>query len=532
MTDIRGPRVTHKEIDEALSGKGLFGYPAALLTLIIGILVTATLFFQAQTRERAEIAQRLQEDAEDVSRTLKTGIENKLNSLSALRSLFAASREVDQKEFAIFSEHLLRRFREVESFEWIPRVDRQELKTIEAELRRGFGAGVVEPVIYSRGQDGGRLPVDAKLEYYPILYAEPAGRNSPAIGYDQSSSAERFRAMRRSGDTEDIAATRMLNFFRNQDRGGKAFKGFIAYLPVFKSDSTGFHAPKPPQILQGFVATVFRAEDLVGGMLGRSAAAGTRIRISAESGEEGGGEDVLYSSDGFGSHGLTHTEVFDVAGCRWIVRSERSLAPLGSIGRSSTMIIVVGGLLSALLAALLVSMERKKTHRFLSELSMRDELTRLYNRRGFMLLAEEQLRLARRAKTGFWILAIDLDGLKRVNDTRGHAEGDRTIRRAAGILSDSLRESDIVARIGGDEFVALVIEAGPKDGDVVVEHLRAKALAEAAANPDREPVSFSVGAVFVSPLTQTDLLSWMRQADKALYQDKNSRKRPGVKPGH
>lgn len=158
---------------------------------------------------------------------------------------------------------------------------------------------------------------------------------------------------------------------------------------------------------------------------------------------------------------------------------------------------------------------------------MRDELTGLYNRRGFVLLAEEQLRLARRSKNGFWVLAMDLDGLKRVNDTRGHAEGDRSIRRAAAILRDSLRDSDIIARFGGDEFAVLVIEAGPQSGAVIAEHIRAKARAEAGSDRRAEPVLFSIGTVYVSPTAQTDLGSWLDQADKALYQDKNRRKKSG-----
>lgn len=525
MSERIGRRITNKELDDARSEKGLFGYPAALVTLIIGIAVTTLLFFQAQTRERVEIAARLHEDTEDISLMLRSGIENKLNSLSALRSLFAASQSVNAGEFTIFTEQLLRRFREVEAFEWIPRVPHEDLGRLEAHLRRDLGA--IEPVVYERGKDGRRLPLTPKAEYYPVLYAEPSDRNLPAVGHDQSSDPGRSAAMLRASETDDIAATRVVRIHRHLDRGGMVFRGFIAYLPVFKSDSTNLHSPKPPQILTGYVATVFRADDLIRGMVERAVPGRTRVRISSESGE--GDEEVLYDTGGSAGSVLGHTEVFYVAGCRWTVRCERALPPLGSVRRPSTMIIVVGGLLSALLAALLISMERKKTHRFLSELSMQDELTRLYNRRGFMLLAEEQLRLAKRGKTGFWIFAFDLDGLKRVNDTRGHAEGDRTIRRAADILRHALRESDIIARIGGDEFVALVIEAGPRDRDIIIGHLRDKAREEATAHPDREPVAFSVGAAYVSPLAQSDLRSWMAEADQALYENKSLRKRSGTK---
>ena len=113
--------------------------------------------------------------------------------------------------------------------------------------------------------------------------------------------------------------------------------------------------------------------------------------------------------------------------------------------------------------------ERKEQEQALRSLTIIDDLTKLYNRRGFLTLAERHLKLAVRKKTGVFLLFADLDGLKIINDTFGHLEGDRALIDAADILRASFRSADIIARLGGDEFTVFPIEAA----------------AESAVDPDR-----------------------------------------------
>src|SRR5205814_860071 len=99
--------------------------------------------------------------------------------------------------------------------------------------------------------------------------------------------------------------------------------------------------------------------------------------------------------------------------------------------------------------------ERKRAEAALQSLSLVDELTGLYNRRGFLAVTEQHLASIRRNHKVPVILYADLDGLKKINDTLGHHEGDRAIVKTAEIFKDTFRTSDIVARLGGDEFIAL-----------------------------------------------------------------------------
>ena len=108
--------------------------------------------------------------------------------------------------------------------------------------------------------------------------------------------------------------------------------------------------------------------------------------------------------------------------------------------------------------------ERKEQEQALRSLTIIDDLTKLYNRRGFLTLAERHLKLAVRKKTGVFLLFADLDGLKVINDTFGHLEGDRALVDAADILRASFRSADIIARLGGDEFTVFPIEAAAESG--------------------------------------------------------------------
>src|SRR5713226_10469939 len=95
----------------------------------------------------------------------------------------------------------------------------------------------------------------------------------------------------------------------------------------------------------------------------------------------------------------------------------------------------------------------------MGDLALVDELTGLYNRRGFMAIAERQLKVGRRSGKGMLLFFIDVDDLKQINDSYGHAEGDRVLKHITEALEKTFRDSDVIARMGGDEFVVLAIEA-------------------------------------------------------------------------
>ena len=155
--------------------------------------------------------------------------------------------------------------------------------------------------------------------------------------------------------------------------------------------------------------------------------------------------------------------------------------------------------------------------------ALTDELTGLYNRRGFRALAEHQLRIARRSGGDVLLLYIDLDGFKQVNDHLGHDAGDRALREVAAILRHTIRETDVVARLGGDEFAVLVVDADESTEDAVRARL-ARATAARNALPDRESaVAYTIGRASLDDDRAAELDDLLATADRAMYVAKRGR---------
>jgi two-component system, cell cycle response regulator len=163
------------------------------------------------------------------------------------------------------------------------------------------------------------------------------------------------------------------------------------------------------------------------------------------------------------------------------------------------------------------AMERHRAQHDLLRLSTRDELTGLLNRRGFFMTAEPLARLAERAGRAFVVFFADLNGLKAINDTHGHAAGDETIRDAAWVLSHTFRSADIVARIGGDEFAILAPDAAP-DTIAIMQRRVATWQEERNRQPGRPfPMSLSLGGVAWTPDEPRTLDMLLSEADMACY---------------
>ena len=160
----------------------------------------------------------------------------------------------------------------------------------------------------------------------------------------------------------------------------------------------------------------------------------------------------------------------------------------------------------------------------LRELSITDELTGLANRRGFFTFAHQQFKQLRRTKESLVLLYIDLDSFKSINDGLGHQMGDEVLIDAATILRETFRESDIIARMGGDEFAVILVNSPEASSDVTRGRLQVRIDGYNARHDGRPPLAMSVGvAVFdhSRPVTVDDLV---READARMYEEKLRKK--------
>lgn len=160
----------------------------------------------------------------------------------------------------------------------------------------------------------------------------------------------------------------------------------------------------------------------------------------------------------------------------------------------------------------------------LGNLALTDELTGLYNRRGFMAVAERQMRLGRRTGRGMLLFMMDVNGLKSINDSFGHLEGDCALKRTSAVLEETFRDSDVVARLGGDEFAVLAIEAAGHSEPTIKARLFEQ-LKSISAEQSRYRISLSVGVARFDPRNVTSIGELMVKADQAMYEQKRRRSR-------
>jgi len=158
----------------------------------------------------------------------------------------------------------------------------------------------------------------------------------------------------------------------------------------------------------------------------------------------------------------------------------------------------------------------------LGNLALTDELTGLYNRRGFMAMAERQLRLGRRTGRGMLLFMMDVDGLKQINDAFGHSEGDVALKHVSAVLEQTFRDSDVVARLGGDEFAVLAIEAAGHCEHTIKSRFL-EGLKSINAGQSRYAISLSFGVARFDPRRRTSIGELMARADQSMYEHKRSR---------
>jgi len=163
------------------------------------------------------------------------------------------------------------------------------------------------------------------------------------------------------------------------------------------------------------------------------------------------------------------------------------------------------------------SMERHHQQQDLDRLATRDEITGLFNRRGFLNAAEPLARSAERGDRTFLVFVVDLEGLNEINETHGRQVGDAAIYDAAWVLTHSFRSADIIGRIGPTEFAVLAPDAPPEALEIMIRRV-GKWQSERNARPDQPyQISLAVGGVAWTPSEPRTLEMMLSEADMAAY---------------
>jgi diguanylate cyclase (GGDEF)-like protein len=172
----------------------------------------------------------------------------------------------------------------------------------------------------------------------------------------------------------------------------------------------------------------------------------------------------------------------------------------------------------------------KKAEVKMQVLALNDMLTGLYNRRGFMTFANQLLKLSNRAQRGLILIYADLDNLKQINDDYGHEAGDGALISVADVLKKTFRDSDIIGRVGGDEFAVLAVEAKTESQNALRKRLKENLDSSQNITASRYKLTISLGIIYYEPEKPQPIEELLKRADILMYEEKLFKTMPRPTP--
>jgi len=457
----------------------------AVGSIAIALVVHSRESDSFETRQRGE-ALRAAHQAEALA-ALSVG------QLSSASAFYQAEGHFNHHEFDVIANSLLRPGA-LRATAFIGSVSAAQ----RASFERAHGVQILE-----RGPLGNFRRARPRSHYFPIVYVAARGLTVQApIGYDVGSDSLRGTYLLRARDSGKPAATPVLRL----PVGGT---GINVFRPVFRDGAPTRTVAERRAALIGFAGGSFRVPDL-------AAAATTALpdRVNAsfvERGQTVSGPRL--------SRDESATAPIQIADRSWLLVVRDPNRPGVDL---AVMIAIVGLSLAALLAALVLVWSRHERMQELALQASQDPLTGLKNRRRF----EDDLRaeLARSHRYGVAgaLLMLDLDHFKQVNDTLGHPAGDRVLAEIAAVLRGRARETDVLARIGGDEFAIVLPRCELAEAEAVGTEITVAIRERMSAEPEVPPITASVGIAAFGIGERLSYETVLGRADAAMYAAKGS----------
>ncbi len=442
--------------------------------------------------------------------------------LRGAQGLFAASARVEPDQFRAYVEALRldANFSGIEGIGMLPIVPHAAKGTHVAAMRK---RGVADYAI---------RPEACAQTYAPLVQLEPFSPRVAALrGFDPYADDMRRRSMERARDTDAPIITDKIEM--PSDAGPQP--GFVMYLPLYAHGARHDTLAARRASIIGWVSASFRMKQLMAGLYGENpASADTRIYDGIELSPQ----TLLYESASLGGNAdgrLQRREYIEVGGRIWTLAISAAPEPDLPLDKNRSRLIAFTGISLSLLLAVLtwtLASGRQRAYALATEmtaalrasearyrhLAQHDTLTDLPNLALFSDRLQQALIQARRDRTQLAVLFLDLDQFKPINDDLGHHVGDLLLQAVAKRLRECVRESDTVARIGGDEFVLLLPAIHEKSEALALAELIRDALNQPfdMADGQRLSISSSIG-IAVYPEHGSYGTQLLKCADQAMY---------------
>jgi diguanylate cyclase (GGDEF)-like protein len=486
------------------------------------------------TEMRDDRNARLQFDviAENHFMVLQNGLNEYVDKLRTIRALFDSSDgPVQRNVFELFTRPLMLENSAITTLSWVPRVLNAERSDHE---RAAVLQGLSGYRIKSMGTDGKMSPSPERSEYYPIFYAT-LPKASPLYGLDLRSEPQTLVEMEHARDEDRLCFSQVGGLVSTDGAQG----GFLFSMPVYRHGAIHESIEERRRNIAGYVHG-----SLIPGKMIESIIAANKTPQGVELFffEPGADFDALpayvhksrlelspiqpmsLSSLAPGRH---WTRDLMADGQRWLTMAARPMpgGPLTVEDHRAWFVLIFGLIITGVCVTYILSLGRHalrmiEANQTASDLAQKDALTSLANRRAFVEQLNDAFAACGRGAKSFAVLYFDLDHFKDINDTLGHAVGDAILRQVATRVTGAIRENDVVARFGGDEFAMIQSDTENLAAVGALAVKVGKILAEPYFVDGNEVrITASIGvSCYAADVVGPDAM--MIQADLALYRAK------------
>ena len=508
------------------------------LPMVLAMALIGVMFHQLNQSHQRALQEQFEKAGQDLALRLQRRLEAQTDSVVSIAKLMELAPRISQSDFESATQPWLRSYPGTQNFGWSPHIHHDQRLVYE---QGQDGSGMPGLEIKGRDSAGRTARAADAPSYLPITWVEPLERNRSVLGLDVSvlpATAATVKATTQSRRPEVTEGFRLV-----QESGEQ--RGVVMYLAVYEQPHATEVEHVAGRTLKGVVSAVFRMDDVINAVLGQldpdhmslclidPNARPDNRRLAGALGCDNPPASSLQEQRWVKPWPLKF------GGREWTLRLQAGPAFWSAAGQNSAWATSVTGLVAvAILGAflLVITGQGRRTARLVEErtqelarsnatlvqLAHFDPLTGLANRTFWMEQAEATLAAAQQNGKNVAVIFLDLDRFKHVNDSLGHSQGDHLLRTVGARMQACLRSRDVLARIGGDEFVALLPWVKGKDGAAVV----AKKITRALAMPvEIEPHEITVTASLGVAMYPDDGLTaeaLLRHADTAMYSVKAS----------
>jgi diguanylate cyclase (GGDEF)-like protein len=495
--------------------------PSFVVTLTITFLVCSNI----KQYENSRLEDRFKIITNQTASLFYISLKEKELLQASVAQFFISSQEVTRAEFKQFVTGLSLQNKYIQVVEWLPKITDEQRSEYEKSQSEYYGEDFSITEVIAKGVI---IPATKRDVYYPITFLEPEWDNTLAIGFDPSGSSVGKAFIKKaiiSGESQGREPVKIVI--------NSGFKSaFIVYKPVYTNlDGTKTLDPSEGEVL-GFVNIVVRVEDFIETVVGSKETANFNLEWQdTESGK--------YYFDTNVQDFIPFKHVIDIN------VSGRDMKLIFSptelfIEQTTTQVVAIAMVTSLVVACLfgiLILNITARTSRIQSEVKLRTEeleianqqlellsnkdvLTDLFNRRYFENALHDEFERSRRYNRTFALIMFDIDNFKNINDQYGHPCGDQVIKAIADYLINTSRSSDVLSRIGGEEFTLILPAQSEANIMSIIERIRID-ISNIKVKYDEHTVQFTCSfGIAIFDQNVKDIHTFIKMADQAMYKAK------------